>query len=166
MLFRSGNCPFRYSDYDDFSVGDSTAEVCTLARYKNLKDYFIMFHNGEIDDMNTPEWCPLKVEEHTFEFKEFSPKRKEKIESVKKELTELMIFFDEHDNYEDEIFKEKNDKISELNSILADLENNEEFFVDEFNDEINDKVLEIKKQLELLEEATIKMNDTFNKLGK
>ena len=166
-----GNCPFRYSDYDDFAVGDSTAEVCTLAMYKKFEDYFILFHNGDIDNddgdgMKTPEWCPLKTEEHTFEFKEFSPERKEKIEIVKKELTELMNFIDNSDDYFDKNYIEKNERISELNSILADLVNNEEFFGDDFNNEINDKVLEIKRQLELLEEATLKMNNTFNNFGK
>jgi hypothetical protein len=56
-------CPFRYSDYDDWAVGDDTCEICVLAQNMNLPDYFIVCYKRGFDDdiaLDTPEWCPIK----------------------------------------------------------------------------------------------------------
>lgn len=57
-------CPFRYSDYDDFAVGDDTLEVCTLAREMKLKNYFIYMYDTKQNQhakLKTPKWCPIRT---------------------------------------------------------------------------------------------------------
>lgn len=160
-----GNCPFLYSDYDDFAIGDSTVEVCTLAKFQDLEEYYVLFHDGD-GEINTPEWCPLKAEEHTFDFREFSKERQEKIDSTSKELEELITYINERaiDCEDEDEYERKSERVSELYSIMSDLHQNEEFFEDEFVKDINKNVSDITEQLNKLEEAAIKMNDTFNNL--
>ena len=90
-----GNCPFSYADYDDWAIGSSTANICTLAQFLKLKDYFISVDNGD-EELKTPNWCPLKTDEFTFNFKEFSAERKQEIDSTWKEIDELHSYFDKN----------------------------------------------------------------------
>ena len=67
-------CPFLYSDYDDYSMGDSTLDICVLSQFNNIDNrYIISSHNEcgseyhkEIPECGSeyhkeiPEWCPLK----------------------------------------------------------------------------------------------------------
>jgi hypothetical protein len=56
-------CPFRYTDYDDYAIGNDTCEICVFARNMDLPDYFIASYKREFDDeivFDTPEWCPIK----------------------------------------------------------------------------------------------------------
>ena len=161
-----GNCPFLYSDYDDFAIGNSTAEICTLAKFKDLKEYFILLHDGE-DEIKTPKWCPLKSEEeHIFKFRNFSEERQEKIDSTIIEIGELSEFVDEYiGDYEHKDYVKKFERLSKLYYIISDLYQNEEFFEEEFTNDINKSVSEITEQLNELEKATLKINETFNNLG-
>jgi hypothetical protein len=77
------DCPFCYHDYDDFSMGDNTILICTLAEFERLNEYIIDSYDSGVfcdycnnleekdvfnDDMcecrhkvtTTPEWCPIK----------------------------------------------------------------------------------------------------------
>jgi len=58
------DCPFLYSKYDDYAVGCSTIDVCTLAQYNNSNEYIISIHDnmGSDENIETPKWCPLKQE--------------------------------------------------------------------------------------------------------
>lgn len=55
------NCPFMYSDYDDYALGFNTTDICTLALRMDLPDYFINARDASDDniDIKTPSWCPL-----------------------------------------------------------------------------------------------------------
>ncbi len=67
----------------------------------------------------TPEWCPLKKEEFSFDFKEFSNERLQNIEMTKKEISELDNFFEMNENevdYDDPIIMEKTDNLRKLYS--------------------------------------------------
>lgn len=63
------DCPFRYSDYDDYAIGNDTLEICTLKmqldqQKKVNSDYFIdSYKRNETnkESFKTPEWCPLKT---------------------------------------------------------------------------------------------------------
>jgi len=66
------DCPFSYNDYDDFSTGKDTLLICTLSKFKKTNDHVIdAFDSVGGEDFNgkTPEWCLLKVEPITIEFK-------------------------------------------------------------------------------------------------
>ena len=54
----------------------------------------------------------------------------------------------------------------DLNNKLFNLYENEEFTEEDFSREISEKVDEIKKYLDSLEEQTLKLQDSFSKLGK
>lgn len=58
------DCPFCHSDFDDFSTGADTLDICVLARHLNIQDSIINARNmeEEMDDVK-PEWCPLLVED-------------------------------------------------------------------------------------------------------
>lgn len=71
-------CPFRYSDYDDFAIGDDTIEVCTLAQHLRLKQYFIDSYdtkaNQSYKKLKTPIWCPVKEKPLLLKFDCSKPK--------------------------------------------------------------------------------------------
>ena len=156
-----GNCPFMYSDYDDFSVGDSTADMCTLALFLG-QDGCISTHNGDSEE-KTPDWCPLKKEEYTFNFNEFSANRLEQMEKTKKEIKELEKHFEKYSDIDD---IENNNKLTSLYNQFSELQSNEEqLFGKKFQEDINKGMSEIEKQLEQLKNVGEQLEKTFNKLG-
>jgi hypothetical protein len=69
------DCPFHYTNYDDFAVGNDTLEICLLKQRMDTEnkvnaDYFIdcwdTKHSEDIV-LKTPEWCPIKSEGVTIE---------------------------------------------------------------------------------------------------
>jgi len=59
------DCPFSYTEYDDYALNLDTMEICNLAVNLNINDHFINVYN-RIDEENIkhkiPKWCPLKKE--------------------------------------------------------------------------------------------------------
>jgi len=159
-----GNCPFKYSDYDDFALGYSTVTTCTLARSLKLKDDCILVSDGDVE-LKTPEWCPLKTEEFTFCFKEFSADRKTEMNSTWKEIEILQDFFDNtYDiEYDDPEIVEKNDKLQKLYTKFGELQSNED---EDFQTELNKSIDEIKDQLYALEDVADKLQKSINNLGE
>lgn len=163
-----GNCPFLSSEYDDFAVGHSTVDKCLLAQHLGQDDYFVSIHDnfGQDFEASTPVWCPLKKEEFSFDFKEFSDERKQNLESTKNEILELENFFDMREDevdYDDPEIIEKTDNIRKLYSKLNELYSNEELSEDDvLKNEINDGIEKINEQLTLLKEISSKFSETFN----
>ena len=64
------DCPFKYSDYDSFAIGDDTLIICALAQEMKLDDHYIDSYDCKSNSYNikrnqqkklkTPEWCPIK----------------------------------------------------------------------------------------------------------
>ncbi len=62
------NCPFRVIDYDGNVIGYDSLDYCKLQRFltrnydKHVKDTIRVYDSFEEDwdDIETPEWCPLK----------------------------------------------------------------------------------------------------------
>ena len=165
-----GNCPFSYSDYNDFAVGYSTVNVCTLAQFLKLKNYCISVNNGD-EVLITPEWCPLKTEEFTFGFKEFSVERKQEINSTWKEIEMLENCFDNIDDYADYDAPENVENSIQLQNLytkLGELQNNEESLFDneDFQNELSKNLDEIKKQLSTLEDVGNKLQESLNNIGE
>jgi polyhydroxyalkanoate synthesis regulator phasin len=162
-----GNCPFSYSDYDDFAIGYSTADICTLSRFLKLKDDCILVSNGD-EELKTPNWCPLKTEEFTFGYKEFSTKRQQEIESTKEELEILQNCVEKYEDYDNPIAIEMSNNIQNLYNRLGELQSNEneEDSENYFQTELNENINEIKDQLFKLENAGNKLQDFFNNLDK
>ena len=111
-------CPFLNSDYDDFVVGKSTTDECGLAKFLNHSEYFISFHTnvyGPDPNSITPEWCPLKKEEHSFQFQ--SNESIDEIEEFKKKIEEL----------KDKVFEltSNSNQLNELYNNLNNLYKNE-----------------------------------------
>lgn len=158
-----GNCPFRYSDYDDFAIGYSTATNCTLAMFLRQKDYCILMSDGD-EEVKTPEWCPLKNEEFTFNFKEFSAERTQEIDSTFKEIEELNKYFDTTEvDYYDPDFLRKDNKLQELYTRLGELQGNEE---SNKEDDLSKSIDIIKEQLLELENASKVLQESLGKLGE
>lgn len=161
-----GNCPFFVTQFDDFAIGDMFTYTCNLATFQKNQDYFLI---GEND---TPEWCPLKKEEFTFNFKEFTPERLKEINDVNVEITELENYFETseyyHIDFKDEQYLAIDYRLSELYIKRNNLYSNEEipFYETELKDDINKNIDEIKKQLTLLEKASVKLQETYINLGK
>jgi len=172
-----GNCPFLVFEYDDFAVGYSSSEYCNLARYLNLPDNHISAYDGFSNEnkttvqekINMPEWCPLKTEEYSFHFKEFSAKRLEELEKVEDEIEKLDKFFDmeEHEiDEEDEEFNSNTEKYRELLIKLGELYSSEEpTFEEEFQSDIKFTIDDIKNQLSLLENAGINLQNSLKNLN-
>jgi len=55
------NCPFLTSEYDDWAVGHSTLDKCTLSMFLDKEEYIVSMHDnyGPNQDSDTPKWCPL-----------------------------------------------------------------------------------------------------------
>ena len=166
-----GNCPFSYSDYDDFAVGYSTMNICTLSKFLKLKEDCISMSDGHNcdEESKTPNWCPLKTEEFTFEFKEFSSKRKDEIDSTWKEIEVLRDLSDKYDgDYDEPNFIEQENKLQGLYTKFGNLQNNEDEILDdgEFNNELIKQIDCIKEQMFELNEVTNKLQETLNNLDE
>jgi hypothetical protein len=164
-----GNCPFLYSNYDDYSTGFSTIDECNLARFLQLETYTISIHNnmGYDENAKTPEWCPLKKEACTFSFQEFAPEKAVEIESIKKEIEKLNEFFDTltGENYSIEIVGEKTDELRDLYEKLSELQSNQETVNSEFGtEEFQSQIDEVKEKLSILEDAGNKLQALINNL--
>lgn len=171
------NCPFLVVDYDDFAVGNSTLEYCNLASYLNLSEKYIDSYDGFHNENNTtvqekissPEWCPLKTDEYTFQFKEFSAKRIEEIEKTEIEIDKLEKFFDMEEyeiDEDDEEFNSNTEKYKELSAKLGKLYSPEEpTFEEEFQSDIKSTIDDIKNQLSLLENAGINLQNSLKNLN-
>jgi len=61
------NCPFFYSDYDDFAVRDSTLDICNLKHFIGDEDYMLKSHNGEFVHDGRRGTCPLNKEDFKIE---------------------------------------------------------------------------------------------------
>lgn len=70
-----GNCPFLWSEYDDYSLHDCTTNICTLSRYLNNQEFVISTSNDmepELDLLPV-SWCPIRSEGGVMvDFKPFS----------------------------------------------------------------------------------------------
>jgi len=161
-----GNCPFFVTQFDDFAIGEPFTYICNLSQFQRKEDYFL---TGEND---TPEWCPLKKEEVILNFKEFTPERLKEINDVNTEIKELEDYFETkeyyHTDFKNDEYLAADDRLSELCIKRNDLYSNEEipFYEAELKDELNKNIDEIKKQLLLLEDASIKLQNTYINLGK
>jgi hypothetical protein len=160
-----GNCPFLYSSYDDYAVGCSTTDECTLSRFLNQDEYFIDVHDGLDFNSETPLWCPLRKEEYSFGFQEFNLVKTEEIDLIKKEIDELGNFFDSlHDeSYDSSIINEKSRRLQELYNILADLQSSQiedDLTIENFQKEMD----EVQKKVKFLEEAGSKLQALINNL--
>lgn len=172
-----GNCPFLVFEYDDFAVGYSSSEYCNLARYLNLPENYIDSYDGFSNEnittvqekINSPEWCPLKTNDYSFQFKHFSTQRIQEIEKVQNEIEKLDKFFDMEEyeiDEEDEEFNSNTEKYKELTIKLGELYSSEEpTFEEEFQSDIKSTIDEIKNQLSLLENAGINLQNSFNNLN-
>lgn len=66
-----GECPFRYTNWDDFAVGNDTLEICTISMNLGFQKYFIDCYdtkNEEEPELLTPDWCPLKQNSILFKY--------------------------------------------------------------------------------------------------
>jgi hypothetical protein len=171
-----GNCPFLYSDYDPDCVGYSTIDICQLARFLNQNPDHISVHDecGFNTNSKTPDWCPLKKEQFTIEFREFSNETKLAIENVKKEIAELEGFFDDSVEYDSPIYTTKTEQLQQAYNKLIEFESNIEektnidlsSFGKEFNENINNQIDEIKSKLSYLDNAGNKLQEILTNIGK
>ena len=163
-----GNCPFSYADYDDWAVGYSTANVCTLAQFLKLNEYLILVSDGD-EELKTPEWCPLKTEEFTFNFKEFSTKRKDEIDSTWKEIEELNnLYVNEDEDYDSPKVIERDNRLGELYDKFGKLQSNEEetFDQEEFQNDLSKQIDAIKEHLSTLEDVSNKLQQSLDNFGE
>jgi len=66
------NCPFLYSEYDDFSIGDSHLDACSFMYNQGGSNWIIKTYDnidsvGHVDIV--PDWCPLKNDSIIVELK-------------------------------------------------------------------------------------------------
>lgn len=158
-----GNCPFMYSEYDDFS--DNFTDICTLSKFLNKKEYIISQSDG-VDvhyENEPPKWCPLKEEKVELDFKPFSENRQKEINELKEKIITLSNDIDSDD--EIDIDDERYSKLEKLNSELDLLFKNEDIDIDDFANELKNSVNQINEQIEELVKASEKLSDTFNDLG-
>jgi len=166
-----GNCPFYVTNYDDFAVGKSTWYTCNLSQYLKEKEYFLPDEDTvNFDNLSSPDWCPLKKEEYSFEFKKFSTQRVQEIDKNDEEIKQLSDFFEMREDeadYDDPEFIKKSEQLTKLYYKSEELHNNEDlgFYSDDFQEDLNQKIEEIKEQLSALENAGSKLQETFSKLG-
>lgn len=133
-----GNCPFLYSDYDDYAMGYSTLDICTLSKFLKYKDYIVSKHDsiGFNEDSKTPEWCPIRKEKFELifndkndeienndenivqdDFKEQIDKVQEQISLLEEAGDKLKILFENLDQLSND------DNLNKLNDILNDFKN-------------------------------------------
>ena len=159
-----GNCPFFVTSYDDFAIGESFTYSCNLSEFKKNEEYFLDSNH------DTPDWCPLKEEEVTFNFREFSPERLEEINKIDAQIIEIDKYFGIHDwedHHEDEEFIKNSDKLRDLYNRLSELQDNEEIpYYQEFQEDLKKALDGIKEQLSVLEQGGINLKDAFSNLGK
>lgn len=159
-----GNCPFCVYQFDDFAMGDMVSYKCNLAIFLKMNDRLLL---KEDDEPITPEWCPLKKEKYSYEFKNFSSKRISDIENTKNKIEELELFIQKSDDYESSEYVQKSDELQNFYNKLDKLYENEDlgFYEDDFKNDLNQKIEEIKEHLLNLENAGAKLQETFKKLG-
>lgn len=157
-----GNCPFLYNEVD---VYDGTVKhLCVLSKNLDLYFQYIDTVEGEFDENTTPAWCPLKSEDYTFTFKNFSNKRIDDIYNIKNKINEINEYIEFNENDDVDLSKEMS-QINTLNSELSTLQKNEEHYEvgeDDIESEINKSIDEIKTQMSYIEEASSKLQDMFN----
>ena len=177
-----GNCPFLYNENDVYD--ESVKHLCVLSKNLDLYFQYIDTVEGVFDENSTPDWCPLKKEEYTFSFKEFSNKRLNEIQNIKEKINEINEHIEYNDDNNADISKE-NDELIELNNELSNLQKNEEYYEDDDDEEdeeddddddddddedieseINKTIDEIKNQMSYLEEASVKLQEMFNSLSE
>jgi len=149
-----GNCPFYcpfYEDYDEIGLGGAS---CNLAIFQKKEEYYI-----PNDTLDTPEWCPLKEDEYSFKFKEFSEKRLKNISSVSSKIKVLEGDVENEDKVSDELLN--------LYSDLSDLCENEELdkIEQEYDIDISNQVNDIREQLSALENAGDRLKKAFNSIN-
>ena len=76
-------CIFLKKEYDDWVVGQTITNECKLTQFFGEKDNII-----SINEIITPEWCPLKKEEITIKFEDLS-KTKDDMTIFQKTIEEL-----------------------------------------------------------------------------
>lgn len=84
------DCPFRYSDYNEFSIGSDTLEICVLTQFMNTRDSFIDDYDSVAGDSfkgKTPAWCPLKESPVTIKYTEKA--KKNSPEEIAKRIIEV-----------------------------------------------------------------------------
>lgn len=157
------NCPFYHTEYDDYSMGEPETNICVLSQYLKLDNYFIELDENEY----SPEWCPIKNEEYTIKFKEFSDKRKNDIIDINKKISEHNYQFDENSDNDDFDYVANNIESQELYKKFDELITSDdlETYNDDIKDEFKDSIEQVKKQLTNLEELETKLNNELNKLG-
>lgn len=100
------DCPFRYSDYNEFSIGSDTLEICVLTQFMNTRDSFIDDYDSVAGDSfkgKTPAWCPLKEFPVTIKYTETlenSPKDiAQRILNVEKSPHVTIVFMREAEGF-------------------------------------------------------------------
>ena len=143
-----GNCPFILSKKGNIFG-------CILASFLQLEDSEII--EDVIEELSSPDWCPLK-EEHSFSLIQFSTERRNEINKVKNEIEDLKIMMKSTD---DSIVSQSSYKLQTSYSKLDDLMGNEE----NLNFQVIKSIDEIKEQMNKLEETGQKLQNFINKLA-
>lgn len=152
-----GNCPFFVSDYD----GELIKHTCNLSLFLEQDEYIVKLTENELE---TPEWCPIKKEECILQFMPFSDERINKFKSLQSEIDELEKKIDDYNfNQQVPISQIDHENLRDLYFKLGELHHNEEFVID---DDINKDIEEIRRQISTLEIVGSKLKETFENLGK
>jgi hypothetical protein len=136
-----GNCPFLYEENDIYD--ESVKHICVLS--KNLDLYFYCIDTVEcvFDEKSTPVWCPLKKEEYTFTFKEFSNER-----IVNILLNTIKYFYEgTNRNYYDTIYFKKCKTVTLDNTLINDINNNQNSSLLYINNLVEFSVLYLNKNI-------------------
>ena len=148
-------CPF----FNTINVkDDNNIHICKLSSHMNYSSIIIAEEDNII---KTPDWCLLKKDDYVFSF---INTQNENIVEIKEQSDKLNDLFNDIKNYSDpDIIKNEN-KIKELQDKLNDILNIDD---NKFNNiDITDAMNDITKQLNLIEEASIKLQKGFLNLGK
>jgi len=157
------NCPFYHTEYDDYSMGEPEKNICVLSQYLKLDNYFIELDENEY----SPEWCPIKNEEYTLKFKEFSDKIKSDISTINKKIYEHEYQYDKNSDNDDFDYVANNIEHKELYKKLDELMMNDELESndDDIKEDFNNSIDQVKNQLTNLEKLGNKLNDELNNLS-
>lgn len=158
------NCFFYHTEYDDYAVGSHETNICILANKLKKEDYFI--DDEEIKNYRTPKWCPMKEDDYSFKFKEFSNKRLEEIHSIEKEIEILTDIYDEYIDSPE--YFEKDNKIKLLYNKYDSLINDDDLdlYEEDNQEEFNKSISEFKNQIASLEDFGAKLNEALNNIGE
>ena len=124
------NCPFLQSDYDDYAVGHSSLDKCVFQQFLDVGDYYISVHDnlGPDPEAETPDWCPLKKESFSFEFKEFDEDTKKQLSRLQEEIESTQQDLDKltsNSAYDIEIAEDLSLVIQQLCNQLNNLQRNQ-----------------------------------------